>query len=285
MISGMNINLTASAVSAYIDSHLFILFLLASIAVIELILRTYQSTIRLKFISSQKGVTDEVEIENISIKYYSKKQRIVLTRSIIFLLAILISILYYDVKSFGFFAVALGAIIVAFKETIVSMFSYFTILRNYKIGDDIKVVGVRGEVLNIRPTYTTLLGKEEDGEYNGKITIIQNYQLIINPVERQEMKSHSYLMASISIPYDTEKYNIPFSDFIEKLKGFLDKMLPSRGMSNVGYYRSYAGMRYKLNYSYDKDARVIIHISFVSKPRRITDRKEKIVSFVETCKK
>jgi hypothetical protein len=171
------------------------------------------------------------------------------------------------------------------KEIIISLFSYFSILRNYNIGDDLRVNGVRGEILNIRPTQTTLLGKEDDGEYNGKVTVIQNYHFTMLPVERQEMKSHSYLMATISIPFNTSDYKISFKEFINEMKAFLDGMLPSRGMNTVGYYRSYSGVRYKINYTYDKDARVVVHISFVSKPRRISDRKEKIISFAESKKK
>jgi hypothetical protein len=189
------------------------------------------------------------------------------------------------VRTFSFLAVALGALIVTFKETVVSTIAHFHILRNYKVGDDVKIGTVRGEILNIRPTVTTILGKEEDGEYNGKVTTLQNYQFVMNPVERQEMKTHSYFLTSLSIPYGGKEYKYGFETFMSKLKQFLDELLPYRNMKNVGYYRSYSGSRYKLNYTYDRDARVEIHISFVSKPKRIADRKEKIVQFVEKLKK
>ncbi len=281
----MELKLLASSGFAYIDNHIFVLTLLACVTVIELVLSVYLTNLKFKFISSQKNLTEETQIEKLSIDYYSKKQRAIMTRTLVFTAAILLSVLYYDIRAFSFFAVALGAVIMAFKETIVSMLSYFSILRTYHVGDDIRVNGVRGEILNIRPTQTTLIGKEDNGEYNGKITIIQNFHFSTMPIERQEMKSHSYLMASIEIPYDSNEYSDSFKDYIVKLKEFLDGLLPSRGMNSVGYYRSYSGVRYKINYTYDKDARVIVHISFVSKPRRISDRKEKIISFVESCKK
>lgn len=280
----MEIKLLAATTFAYIDNHLFVLVLLACVVTIELFLSVYLTNLRLKFTNAQKTLTEEALIEKMSVEYYSKKQRAIMTRTLVFSAAILLSVLYYDVRAFSFFAVALGAIIVTFKETVVSMLSYFHILRNYHVGDDIKVNGVRGEILNIRPTQTTLIGKEDNGEYNGKITIVQNYQFAVYSVERQEMKSHSYLMASITVPFESELFSVSFKDFISSLRSFLDGMLPSRGMNSVGYYRSYSGVRYKINYSYDKDARIMINISFVSKPRRISDRKEKIISFVESMK-
>lgn len=281
----MNIELTAGVVSAYIDNHIFLLSMLTAIIFSELVLRTYLSTIRARFNSAQKGLTDDTEIEKVSLEYYSKKQRVILARSLIILLAFIFGVLYYDIRSFGFLAVAIGAIIMTFKETVVSAISYFYVLRNYKIGDDIKIAGVRGEILNIRPTYTTLLGKEDDSENNARVTVIQNYRFVSDPVERLGMRSNDYLLASISIPFEPKYFDISFAEFIDKLKKHMDSVLPMRGFNNVGYYRSYAGVKYKVNYHYDGDARVVVDITFVSKPRRIVDRKEKIVVYAESLKK
>lgn len=281
----MNIELTASVVSAYIDNHIFLLSMLTAILFSELVLRTYLSTIRARFNSAQKGLTDDTEIEKVSLEYYSKKQRVILARSFIILLAFIFGVLYYDIRSFGFLAVAIGAIIMTFKETVVSAISYFYVLRNYKIGDDIKIAGIRGEILNIRPTYTTILGKEDDSENNARVTIVQNYRFVTDPVERLGMRTNDYLLASISIPYEPKHFDIPFDEMLSEVKKFLDGMLPMRGFNNVGFYRSYAGYKYKINFHYDGDARVVLDISFVTKPRRIVDRKEKIVVFVESLKK
>lgn len=281
----MKLELLANASAAYVIAHLFVIVLLFCVLLSEAIIQVYLRNLRMKFVAEQKDLTDEVLIEKASIEYYRNKQAATMTRTFIYSVAILLGLLYYDVRAFSFFAIALGAIIMTIKETIISFFSYFHILQNYHIGDDLRVNGVRGEILNIRPTQTTLLGKEDDGEYNGKVTIVPNYHFTLQSVEKQEMKSHSYLMASVSIPFNTDGYKLSFKEFVNELKTFLDSMLPSRGMNTVGYYRSYSGVRYKINYTYDKDARVMIHVTFVSKPRRISDRKEKIIAFVESKKK
>jgi hypothetical protein len=281
----MNTMLAANVVSAYIESHLFLVSILCIVLTVELGIRIYTNRLRYQYRKRQEVLTDESAVEDLTFEYYSKKQRTIFVRTVVFVLAVFLGVSYYDVRAFSFLAVALGALIMTFKETVVSMITYFHILRNYKVGDDVKVGAVRGEILNIRPTVTTILGKEEDSEYNGKVTTVQNYQFVMNPVERQEMKTHSYLLTSLAIPYNSREYKHGFESFMGKVKHFLDELLPYRNMKNVGYYRSYSGSRYKLNYTYDGDARVIIHISFVSKPKRIADRKEKIVQFVETLKK
>lgn len=278
-------NLTASAASMYVESHLFIIGLIIIVLMNELIMRMYARRLRTHYTKSQEGLTDDAAIEELAIEYYSKKQRTIFARTTVVSAAVLLSISYYDIRAFSFFAVALGAVIMAFKETVVSMLSYFHILRNYHIGDDIQVNGVRGEILNVRPTVTSILGKSEDGEYNGKVTVVQNFQFIMNPVEKKEMKRYSYMLTTLSIPFIAKDFNVDFVTFVEELKKFLHTALPLRGLKNVGYYRSYAGVRYKITYTYDADARVIIHITFVSKPRPISDRKERIIAFTETFKK
>lgn len=281
----MNMLLTANVVYAYIDSHLFLIGVFIVVLIVELIIRMYVDRLRRSFTRNQDGILDEVQIERLSIEYYSKKQRTMILRTVILSLAILVSIMYYDIRAFSFVAVALGGLIIAFKETVVSVLSYFHILRNYRVGDDVLVGEVRGEILNIRPTVTTILGKSDDSEYNGKVTTVQNYHFVLHPVERQEMKTQSYLLSSIEIPFSSKDFRVTFVDFIDQLKQFLDGNLPRRGTKNVGNFRSYAGSRYKLGYKYDVEGKVLVTVAFVSKSKRIADRKEKIIAFVESLKK
>lgn len=278
-------NLTASVVSAFIGTHLVILVLFALLLVLELILSTYLQQLKSSYEKKQLGLTDESAIEELSITYYSRKQRVSLARVGILSLLSLIAVLIYDVRAFTFIAVAVGAGIFVFKESINSIISYFHILSNYRVGDDVSILGVRGEVLHIRPLMTTILGKNEDGEYNGRVTTIPNYQFTWTPVERMEMKSNSYMLVSLNIPFESGLFKKPFAEFVADLRTHLDGMLPKRTIKKVGYFRSYVGYRYKMEYSYDPDARIIMHITFVSQSKRIPDRKERIIDFIESCKK
>lgn len=278
-------NLTASVIYGFIGTHVVILVLVAIVLMIELILSTYLQQLKSSFERKQIGMTDESEIEELSIDYYSRKQRVSLARAGILSGAVLIGLLVYDVRAFTFIALAVGAGILVFKESINSIISYFHILSNYHVGDDICVLGVRGEVLHIRPLVTTILGKNDDGEYNGRVTSIPNYQFTWTPVERMQMKSNSYMLVSLNIPFETSLFKKPFAEFIVDLKAHLDGMLPRRTIKKVGFFRSYVGYRYKIEYSYDPDARILMHITFVSQSRRIADRKERIIDYIESCKK
>jgi hypothetical protein len=278
-------NLTASVVYGFFGTHLVILVLFAIILMIELILSTYLQQLKSAFEKKQIGLTDESAIEELSIAYYSRKQRVSLLRAGVLTFAGLVGLLFYDVRAFTFIALAIGASIVVFKESINSMISYFHILSNYKVGDDVSVLGVRGEVLHIRPLVTTILGKNDDGEYNGRVTAIPNYQFTFTPVERMEMKSNSYMLVSLNIPFESSLFKKPFAEFMGDLRTYLDGMLPKRTIKKVGYFRSYVGYRYKIEYSYDQDARIIMHITFVSQSKRIPDRKERIIDYIESCKK
>lgn len=278
-------NLTASVISVYITSHLFMLGLVVAVLVFELILSTYLQQLKTSYERKQVGLTDESEIEELSIEYYSRKQRVSLLRAGTLTIAILVGLVVYDVRAITFIALAVGASVLVFKESINSIISYFHILSNYHIGDDVSVLGVRGEVLHIRPLVTTILGKNDDGEYNGRVTAIPNYQFTWTPVERMQMKSNSYMLVSLNIPFESSLFRQTFAEFVKDLRLHLDGMLPKRTIKKVGYFRSYVGYRYKIEYSYDQDARIILHITFVSQSKRIPDRKERIIDYIESCKK
>ncbi len=278
-------NLTASVIYGFVGTHMAILVLIGILLAVELVLSAYLQRLRATYEKQQIGITDESALEELSIAYYSRKQRVSLARVGVLSVLILIGILLYDVRAFTFIAVAVGAGIFVFKESINSIIAYFYILSNYRVGDDVSVLGVRGEVLHIRPLVTTILGKNDDGEYNGRVTSIPNYQFSWTPVERMEMKSNSYMLVSLNIPFESDLFKKPFAEFVSDLRTFLDGMLPKRTIKKVGYFRSYVGYRYKIEYSYDSDARIIMHITFVSQSKRIPDRKERIIDYIESCKK
>jgi hypothetical protein len=278
-------NFTASVVSAFVTSHLFMLGLIVAVLMFELVLSTYLQQLKSSYEKKQIGLTDESEIEELSIEYYSRKQRVSLLRASVLTITILVGLVVYDVRAITFIALAVGASVLVFKESINSIISYFHILSNYHIGDDVSVLGVRGEVLHIRPLVTTILGKNDDGEYNGRVTAIPNYQFTWTPVERMQMKSNSYMLVSLNIPFESSLFKQTFAEFVKNLREHLDGMLPKRTIKKVGYFRSYVGYRYKIEYSYDQDARIILHITFVSQSKRIPDRKERIIDYIESCKK
>jgi hypothetical protein len=53
---------------------------------------------------------------------------------------------------------------------------------------------------------------------------------------------------------------------------------------DVGNFKSYAGMKYKLHYDYDEDGYVLVAISFISSTKTALPKKESIISFIESTK-
>jgi len=58
-------------------------------------------------------------------------------------------------------------------------------------------------------------------------------------------------------------------------------------MAEVGYFKSYSGHRYKLNFDFttEKEGTVLVTISFLEKLGKMREIKREIVSFLERIKK
>jgi Mechanosensitive ion channel len=220
-------------------------------------------------------------VERISLEYFRKIQRLTVIRFWVYAALILFTLLAYDVKAFSFFALAAGALVLTLKEQVQSLIAYFNISSSYEIGDDVRIKGTLGEIIRIKPLSVQMLGKEDNGEYDGKLISIPNFHFSNEFVERQELKSDNYRRALITAVYNKESFGIPFTEFITSLKHFLDEYLPVRSPGQVGNYKSFAGHKYKLNYEYDDEGDVMVKIRWISSPKLATERKERVVTFIE----
>lgn len=259
--------------------------LLGVFLAIESLLRMAKHKLKGDFDSRTDTADDARDVEQISLQYNKKAQLIDLVRLACVVLLLLFGSLLYDVQLFSYMLVALGALILAMRETVNSLFGYFFVLSHYDIGDDIRVNGTLGEVVRIKPVLTSLAGKDDNGEYNGKLIHVPNFFFLNNPVERQELKTDNYRRVVIQAVYNSESFGIAFSEWLKKTKDFLDDELPMRKLEHVGNYRGFAGTRYKMNYDYDTDGEVLIKISFIADPAKALARKEKIVAFIESLRK
>lgn len=251
---------------------------------IESLLRIAKHRLKGTFDQRKDVANDARDVEQISLQYNKKAQVIDLVRLAIVIFTILLGCLLYDVQLFSYMLVALGAIIIAMRETVNSLFGYLFVLSHYDIGDDVRVNGTLGEVVRIKPVLTSLAGKDDTGEYNGKLINVPNFYFLNNLVERQELKTDNYRRVVIQAVFNPELYSVSFSDWLKKTKAFLDAELPMRKLEHVGNYRGFAGTRYKMNYDYDDDGEVLVKISFIADPAKALLRKESIVAFIESLK-
>ena len=75
-----------------------------------------------------------------------------------------------------------------------------------------------------------------------------------------------------------------FNDFTLQVETYLDNLLPRRQMTKVGYFRGYAGVRYKLNFDYNDKGEIVVKISFIARSQKAVEFKESIICFIEELK-
>jgi hypothetical protein len=225
------------------------------------------------------------EVQAVSLAYFRRRQILDIIRAVLLMLTLLVGVLFYNTEAFSFLALALGAVVLNQKENINSIIGYFFLLANYNVGDDIGIIGTLGEIVRVGLFQTVLAGKDETGEYNGKRVSIPNYQFLLNVIDRRDLKANTYRQVTIQIPYTKDLFKMPFADFLAKLRAYLDELLPKRNLARVGSYRGFAGSQYKINFDYNENTGVLmVKIAFVSRERDAIERKESILTFVESLK-
>jgi len=267
------------------NNILFIITVFLLIGVFQVGTSIYKRKIKKEF-NKKKLILEKFEdVEKESIDFYSKNQSIDLFRFISYFIIIAASLLIFDVQAFSVFAIAVGAFIVILKDPIISTVSYIFLVSQYDIGNDIRVNGVLGEVVRIKVFYLGLAGKDEAGEYNGKFFVIPNHLFFQSIVERQELKTSDYTRVVLNFIFKRDDYDRKFKDWLLDFRKMLDELLPYRSLKKVGNYKSYAGVKYKLNYDYNDKGEILIKLSFITKPGDpAVDRKEEIIDFIEGSK-
>ena len=220
-------------------------------------------------------------LEDLTLTYNKRNQYIDTYRVVAVLVAILLSFLVYDIQAFSFFILGLGAIVVVMKESVSSLIAYVYILATYDIGDDIRVGDTLGEIGKIRPLYTSIIGKEESGEHNGRLIYIPNYVFLQQKVEMQELKATNYRRNFILYTLHPEHAHVSYETLVTALRAFLDDLLPVRSADEIGHFRSYAGRRYRLSLDYNIDGFPTMRITFVARADEIGSLRENIITFLE----
>jgi hypothetical protein len=262
----------------------FLLISTVAICVLEIILFVYRTSVVKKYKYKKSNILYLEEAEKETLTYFSKLHIISVVRVMYISVLVMLLIAFYDVRAFSFFAVALGAIIIALRDVIISLLAYPHVVLVYDIGDDIRVNGLFGEIVRVQPFSTHIAGKDERGDYDGKLHAIPNAKFLLESVERQEIKNSNQRRVVLHALYKQEEYRDAFDVWLLTLKKVLDESLPKRSLKDVGNFKSYAGMKYKLHYDYDEDGYVLVIISFISSTKTALSKKEAIISFIESTK-
>jgi hypothetical protein len=251
----------------------------------EVIIRFYKRKLKKEYHNKKELIHSSEDAERVSLEHFNKLQTIDVARIITSLFFLMVVLLIADVRTFSFLAVTIGAIIISLRDYIISLISYVYVLANFDIGDDVKIVTVLGEIVRVRPLTTSIAGKDEHGDFDGVLHHIPNSKFITEVVQRQEIKNNNYRRVTLQALYSNELFKDGFSVWLTNLKGHLDEVLIKRSLKDVGNYKSYAGIKYKLHYDYNEDGEIVVSISFISRTKHAVFRKEEIIEYIESTRR
>ncbi len=237
-----------------------------------------------------KNISD---IENIDeedqLTYYKNKNLISFLRFWILFFIIAFYIIHKLPNFFSFFAIAVWAIIITFKEIILCFIGFFYISTQYKIGEEIVIWDIkwdlRWEIIYLNMLNVWLIGRDENGENNGQFYRIPNYKFFTENVKREDISLHKYKKEEVILLYAKKDYEISFDEYMEKLTWYLDEILPKRNMSSVWNYKTYIGYKYKIKFQYDDKEHLMIKVRFIVRPKNVYNIEKWLFSFIESLKK
>ena len=266
----------------------FIFIIILILIIRSTISRILKSRLKKKYIDPYEwsGNTDN---KDFYVKYYKKLQYVDLFWALIWITLIFVYLLTKDKLVWTILAVWVWWLLITFQTFTVSLFTYFLLIRNYKVWDTIRVKinwdTVQWQILYMKLLHIWLSWKNDFGENTGESFVIPNYQTWNNPIIKVDLSLDNYAKDSLTIIYDPKIFDKSFEDFSRDLKDFLDNLLTKRSASNVAYFKSYIWVKYKIDYKYDWDWKANIRIWFIEKRSKSKHIKEKIIWFVENQKK
>lgn len=275
-----------SSFTTFISQQPFLFVIIVIIFLRSTISQIIKNRLKKKYIIPYERA-ENVENRQFYIKYYQRLQTINIIGVILWVLLFFVYLLTKDQVIWTVLAVGVWAILLTFQTFTVSFFTYFLLIKNYKIWDTIRVGSekIQWEILYIKLLYLGISGKNDFGEHTGEFFIIPNYQVWMNPITKVDLALDHYAKESLMIIFDPQKFTISFDQFSGELQQFLDNLFPLKSASEVSYFKSYIGVRYKMDFTYDNEWRANVWIGFVEKRSLERELKKKILTFVEKMKK
>lgn len=224
------------------------------------------------------------------IRYYQKLQLFEFVRLVFIVWSILYTLAVYQSWFFSVFAVALWTIIITFQTMILSFGVYFYLVSNYRAWDAIRVWNLwQWEIIYIKPFYMSISLKSDEWEHVWELLIIPNNQVRWQPITRVNLSLSAYTKQTIKVVYDMKTMDIWFDEFIRLLEQFLDSYLPKISRKAYKNFKTYHGLKYKLNYDMweyrDSRQLIDIEIKLITSIVDTVRHKKAIISFLDSLLK
>lgn len=263
------------------DKDALIIGLVFSVIIIEIIAIFIKKSIKKRIFAIQKDLSTDIENPEYYLEYYRKWQIIDMMRFAVVFSALGTILVTRTTIGANFFIIVAGALIVTFREFILSMVAFFIVLRRYKIGETIAIGDIQGQIISIRMFTIWLLGKDNDGDNIGRHYTIPGHKFLTETIRREELQIESIRKELIRIPYNHEEYTLNYTDFMIQLKNELNTILPIITKKNCGNFQTYIGYKYKMDSDYYENKCITITVGIVGKWRRNVERKEQIIAWTE----
>ncbi|MFC2695517.1 MAG: hypothetical protein ACFN4U_00505 [Candidatus Absconditicoccaceae bacterium] len=274
-----------SSLTSFVAEQPFLFVIIALLVLWSIISHFIKSALKKKYIDPYER-SKNTQNKQFYIEYYRRSQYVNVFGVALVVILFFTYLLTKDKIVGTVLAVGIGAILITFQTFTVSFFTYFILVRNYNVGDTVSVGAgkYQGEILYIKSLYMGVSGKNDFGENTGEFYIIPNHQIWTNPVVKVDLSLDNVTKHSLTLVYDGTNFLLPFDEFIQELEAFLLGLMPIKAASQVSYFKSYIGVRYKIDFTYDKDGKPCVWIGFVAKRSEGVRIKKAILSFVEAKK-
>ena len=274
-----------SSLTSFVAEQPFLFVIIALLALWSIISHFIKSALKKKYIDPYER-SKNTQNKQFYIEYYRRSQYVNVFGVALVVILFFTYLLTKDKIVWTVLAVGIWAILITFQTFTVSFFTYFILVRNYNVGDTVSVGAwkYQWEILYIKSLYMGISGKNDFGENTGEFYIIPNHQIWTNPVVKVDLSLDNITKHSLTLVYDGTNFLLPFDEFIQELEAFLLGLMPIKAASQVSYFKSYIGVRYKIDFTYDKDGKPCVWIWFVAKRSDWIRIKKAILSFVEAKK-
>lgn len=204
----------------FVNKNFSSIFVIAFAIIIEIIARRYKNKNK-KIILEKYGESLDQENSEFYLQYYQKNQILDFIRVISTIILLFSLFVIHTDIGLGFFSVAVGAFVMAFKDYILSVLAFFFVTPSYPIGSTVRVGGVQGQIIFIRMLSVGIMGKSPRGENTGELFLVPNHKFLSDVVQKQELRPDSIFKDEIEIPYIPENFIVSLDEFLRELRIFL----------------------------------------------------------------
>lgn len=201
----------------WIQEEYFILLIILVALFIEITSRKIKKRLK-KSIFSQYDQSTNPKHAEYYLEYYRKSQVIDIVRVLSVIVAGAFLLASKTSTGANFFVIAAGALIITFKDFLLSILAFFFTLPQYKIGDTIAISDIQGQIIFIRMFSIGLLGKDCDSDSTGRLFVIPSQKFLTEIIRKEDLHTNSIKKEILKVPFKQQDFSVDFVTFLRELE-------------------------------------------------------------------